>query len=87
MTTGWEITELNHTDCMVSARGILIGAGNVIPFTLEFKKLSKMQMGFSIKILSEENDYKTILTYESDPDEIIYGTGEQFTHLNLKGLR
>jgi hypothetical protein len=44
-------------------------------------------MGFSIRILSDQNDYKTILTYESDPEDIIYGTGEQFTHLNLRGLR
>lgn len=87
MTNGWEITDIKFTDCKVTARGILTGSGNVIPFLLEFKKRSRMQMGFSISILSEEQDYKTVLTYESDPDEVIYGTGEQFTHLNLKGTR
>jgi hypothetical protein len=75
------------TDAKVSARGILTGSGDIIPFSLEFIRLSKQQMGFSIRILSDQNDYKTILTYESDPEDIIYGTGEQFTHLNLRGLR
>jgi hypothetical protein len=87
MTTGWEITDLKSTDSKVSARGILVGPRNAIPFILEFKKLSKQQIGFTVSLLSEEQEYKTILTYESDPEEIIYGTGEQFTHLNLKGLR
>jgi hypothetical protein len=87
MTTQWEITDLKGTDSKVSARGILVGSGDVIPFILEFKRLSKVQIGFTVRILSEEQGYKTVLTYESDPEDIIYGTGEQFTHLNLKGLR
>jgi hypothetical protein len=87
MTTQWEITDLKCTDSKLSARGILMGTGDVIPFILEFKKLSKLQIGFTVRILSEEHGYKTVLTYESDPEEIIYGTGEQLTHLNLRGLR
>jgi alpha-glucosidase len=85
MTTGWEIQTVDASLTSICLRGILTSRSAVVPFTIEFKKMSAKQLGFKIEIKSEAEAYKTVLTYESDPEDAIFGTGEQFTHLNLKG--
>ncbi len=59
---------------------------NQIDYSLKFYPKSSNQLGFLLKVDSNYCNQSSMI-YFSDPDEKIYGFGEQFTHNNMKGKK
>ncbi len=78
----------------IKISGELIGLGDRIPYTLELTAVGDAQLRFELALqnAAAENgargaDSRVALSFASPPSEHIYGCGEQYSHLDLKGHR
>ena len=77
--------DINHDTLLVQGH-LLNKKDDKAHFTLKFFPVSDNQLSFRLEIDSRLCNRSSIIIY-SDPKENIFGFGEQFTHVNLKGKR
>jgi alpha-glucosidase len=70
----------------VEVRGALECDDREMGYTLRFQPRAGRQLGFVLS-LAEPSFNRTALTLASQKDEGLYGLGEQFTYVDLKGRR
>ncbi|TGL64077.1 alpha-glucosidase [Leptospira sarikeiensis] len=69
-----------------SLNGKLIGGGCSTDYSIRFVSTSQSGLDWNVEISNPELN-RTYIRFKSDESENIYGLGEQFSHLNLKGKK